>query len=70
MHKKEIIKKLGNCYVVKDSTVENIELKYKLELPNDSKTELLKSKNMPIYYANYRFKDDKLNYIEFGFEYP
>ncbi len=70
MNKKEIIEKLGTCYAVKDSTAKNIELMYRLELPNDSKTKLLKSNNMPIYYANYRFNNDTLNYIEFGFEYP
>lgn len=70
MNKKEIIDKLGTCYYVKDSTSVNIELKYRLELPQDSKTNLLRSNNMPIYYANYRFNNDKLNYIEFGFEYP
>lgn len=70
LSKKEILEKLGTCYSAKDSTKENIELNYRLELPNDSKTKLLKSNKMPIYYATYRFKKDKLNYIEFGFEYP
>ena len=68
--KKEIIEKLGMCYVSKDSTTNNIELDYRLELPNDSKTKLLKSSNMPIYYASYKLSNDKLENIEFGFEYP
>ncbi|MDJ1467612.1 hypothetical protein [Xanthocytophaga flava] len=68
--KKEIIKKLGTCYIAKDSTKTSIELNYRIELPNDSKTKLLTSNNMPTYYAIYRLKNDKLDYIEFGFEYP
>ena len=68
--KSEIIEKLGTCYVAKDSTKNNIELNYRIELPNDSKTKLLTSNNMPIYYAKYRLTNDKLENIEFGFEYP
>jgi hypothetical protein len=68
--KREIIKKLGTCYVAKDSTKNGIALNYRLELPIDSKTKLLKSNNMPIYYATYRLANDKLENIEFGFEYP
>jgi len=68
--KSEIIKKLGNCYLAKDSTKTSIELNYRIEQPRDSKTKLLQNNNMPIYYANYKLKNDKLENIEFGFEYP
>jgi hypothetical protein len=68
--KNEIIEKLGNCYKANDSTKSSIELYYRLELPNDSKTKLLKNDNMPIYYAKYRLTNYKLKNIEFGFEYP
>lgn len=68
--KREIIEKLGTCYVAKDSTKNGIVLNYRLELPNDSRTKLLKSNNMPVYYATYRLTNDKLENIEFGFEYP
>ena len=68
--KREIIRKLGTCYLAKDSTKNSMVLKYRLELPNDSKTKLLTSNNMPIYYAIYRLNKDKLEYFEFGFEYP
>lgn len=67
---REIIEKLGTCYAAKDSTKDSIELNYRLELPNDSKTKLLKRNNMPIYYATYKLTNDKLESIEFGFEYP
>lgn len=66
----ELIKKIGHCYLAKDSTKNSIELNYKIELPKDSKTSFLRKNNMPIYYANYTFKADKLENIEFGFEYP
>jgi len=68
--KKEIVEKLGTCYVAKDSTKNGIVLNYRIELPNDSKTELLKRNNMPIYFATFRLTNDKLENIEFGFEYP
>ena len=60
----------GNCYLAKDSTKTSIELNYRIEQPRDSKTKLLQNNNMPIYYANYKLKNDKLENIEFGFEYP
>ncbi len=68
--KREITERLGSCYAVKDSTINSIELYYKLEFPNDSGTKLLKNNNMPIYYATYRLINDKLDKVEFGFEYP
>ena len=68
--KRQIIQKLGTCYVAKDSSQNSIELNYRLELPNDSKTKILKTNNMPIYYASYKLTNDKLENIEFGFEYP
>ncbi|WP_417940985.1 hypothetical protein [Flavobacterium sp. RS13.1] len=68
--KRQIIEKLGTCYVVKDISKNSIELNYRLELPNDSKTKILKTNNMPIYYASYKLTNDKLENIEFGFEYP
>ncbi|MEI9946445.1 MAG: hypothetical protein WDN26_19770 [Chitinophagaceae bacterium] len=68
--KKEIIERLGNCYITKDSTKNSVELYYQLALPGDSKTKLLKSNNMPVYYAAYKLKNDKLDSFEFGFENP
>ena len=70
LSKREITEKLGTCYEVKDSTKNDITLFYRIELPNDSKTKLLKSNNMPAYYATYKFTDEKLKNIEFGFIYP
>jgi hypothetical protein len=68
--KKQLIEKLGNCYAVVDSTENCIELYYRIENPKDSKTKILESNNMPVYYATYTFCNDKLRYYEFGFEYP
>ena len=68
--KEQIVAKLGNCYAVVDSTKDCIELYYRIGNSNDSKTKILKTNNMPIYYATYTFCKNKLKYYEFGFEYP
>ena len=68
--KEQIVAKLGNCYAVVDSTKDCIELYYRIENPNDSKTKILETNNMHIYYATYTFCKNKLRYYEFGFEYP
>jgi hypothetical protein len=68
--KNQLIEKLGKCYTVKDSTKQTIELDYRIENPNDSRTKLLENYNMPVYYAWYKFKNEKLDSFEFGFEYP
>lgn len=70
MNKSGIIKKLGKCYAPIDSTKGYIELYYRIELPKDSKSKLLEKNNMPIYYASYKLRKDKLEKFEFGFEYP
>jgi hypothetical protein len=70
MNKKQIIGRLGNCYTATDSSKGYIELYYKLEDPNDSKTKILERLNMPIYYASYKLWKDRLEKFEFGFEYP
>jgi hypothetical protein len=41
MSKKDIIQKLGNCYMVMDSTKETIEMHYTIEISDDSRTKLL-----------------------------
>lgn len=68
--KSEIIEKLGTCFEVKDSIKNSISLHYRIELPNDSRTKVLKTNNMPVYFANYKLTNNKLENIEFGFEYP
>lgn len=68
--KKQITEKLGACYAALDSTKDYIELYYQLAAPADSKTSLLATHNMPVYYASYKLRQDKLIQFEFGFEYP
>lgn len=70
MSKGEIIDRLGNCYASLDSTKEYIELYYRIEAPQDTKTHLLAKHNMPIYYASYKIRNGGLEKFEFGFEYP
>jgi hypothetical protein len=70
LNKKEIIERLGSCYVAKDSTKNYIELYYRIETPKDSQTKILENNNMPVYYASYKLWSKKLARFEFGFEYP
>ena len=70
LNKKQIIERLGSCYVANDSSKGYIELYYRLETPNDSKTRILESNNMPVYYASYKLWNNRLKKFEFGFEYP
>ena len=68
--KKQIVEKLGNCYISKDSTKNYIELIYRIEKPNDSDTRILERQNVPSYFASYKLWNDKLKIFEFGFDYP
>lgn len=68
--KSELISILGDCYKTIDVTKNEIELQYLIEYPMDSKTKFLSRNNMPIYFANYEFLDDKLVSMEYGFENP
>lgn len=70
MSKKEVIRLLGPCYETVDSTTANSEIYYRIEQPGDSRTKFLERTNMPVYYARYEFRNEKLFYFEFGFEYP
>ena len=56
--KKELTRKLGRCYTVKDSTASTITLNYRIE------------QDMPVYFARYQFRNDRLEVMGFGFEYP
>jgi hypothetical protein len=68
MTKKDVTSRLGSCYVAVDSTKEYIEIYYRIENPKDSKTKILETHNMPVYYAKYGFSKDLLKYYAFGFE--
>lgn len=68
--KRDVVSKLGNCYTTTDSTENILGITYRIEDPQDSRTKLLERQNMPIYYAIYKFRKDKLVRYEFGFEYP
>jgi len=68
---KEFVKtKLGNCNKEILHSDSYIELLYRIEQPNDSEMKLLEKYNMPVYYATYKFLNNKLIEFEFGFEYP
>lgn len=61
--KTELLKIKGNNYSENDNTV-----KYVLSEYNNSC--FLQKYNLPLYFSEYTFKDDKLIKIYFGFEYP
>ena len=61
--KKNLIKIKGNNFVET-----NHVLRY--EISDYEKSHFLKKYNLPIYFAEYTFDQDKLSKIYFGFEYP
>ena len=61
--KKNLIKIKGNNF-----TETNHVLRY--EISDYEKSHFLEKYNMPIYFAEYTFDQDKLCKIHFGFEYP
>ena len=61
--KKDLIKIKGNNFVET-----NHVLRY--EISDYEKSHFLKKYNLPIYFAEYTFDQDKLSKIYFGFEYP
>jgi len=66
----EITKRLGKCYKILNSTDSLLKIIYKIETPQKTKDDFLNRYNMPVYYAEYDFINNKLNRFEFGFEYP
>lgn len=61
--KKDLIKIKGNNFVET-----NHVLRY--EISDYEKSRFLEKYNLPIYFAEYTFDQDKLSKIYFGFEYP
>jgi len=66
----ELIAKLGDSYEIVNSQDSELTISYKIEMPQKTANNFLERYNMPIYFANYQFVDDRLNWFEFGFEYP
>ena len=59
-----VIKLKGNDYEMLSDSI----IKYKID--NFESSEFLKLYNMPEYFMEYEFSEDKLRKITFGFEYP
>ncbi|WP_341900783.1 hypothetical protein [Fluviicola taffensis] len=55
--RKELTGKLGSCYIVKDSTANTVTLKYLIVQDL-------------VYFATYQFRNDQLEAMAFGYEYP
>ncbi len=68
MTKKDITSRLGSCYSIIRDHSDREKIYFRIDNPNKSK--FLKRYNMPVFYASYYFKDEKLKSFKFGFEYP
>lgn len=67
MTKEEIIERKGNEFILIKSEVSE-SLRYVLsDYPNSP---FLKRYNLPVYFAEYNFENDRLVKFSFGFEYP
>lgn len=53
-----------------DSLTKNESTVFHYKIDNFENSKFLKRYNMPIYYADYEFKDGYLTEFKFGFEYP
>lgn len=53
-----------------DSLTNNETITFHYRIDDFQNSEFLRSYNMPIYYANYKFKNGYLIEFRFGFEYP
>lgn len=66
--KVEIISIFGECFKTINKNINTEIIKYRIDdFPN---SEFLHRFNMPSYYSEYEFRDDKLVRFRFGFEYP
>ena len=61
--KKDLIKIKGNNFVETNHVI-------RYEISEYEKSHFLEKYNLPIYFAEYTFDQDKLSKIYFGFEYP
>lgn len=68
MSKNEVIARLGECYKAERSRTGSVKLMYHVDDVKNS--ELLQEYNMPEYYTECEFKNDKLIRYRFGFYYP
>ncbi|MEI6695673.1 MAG: hypothetical protein WCO13_06370 [Bacteroidota bacterium] len=64
----KLIAVLGNCFKTVKTNKNTEIIKYQID--DYKHSDFLKRYNMPVYYAEYEFKNDKLIRFRFGFEYP
>jgi hypothetical protein len=68
MSRKEVDDRFGSCArTVVGAGPREI---YRYEITDIATSDLLKAHNMPLYYAEYTFEQDKLVRFAFGFSYP
>jgi hypothetical protein len=66
--RKEVLDRFGDCAAVASNAGSPDVVRY--ELADIATSDLLKAHNMPLYYAEYAFSEDKLVRFAFGFSYP
>jgi hypothetical protein len=67
LSKNELISILGNNHT---SSSEGEILIIRYRIAGIESSEFLRSYNMPVYYGEYRFRDNRLFEFSFGYEYP
>ncbi len=68
LSRKEVVDRFGPCAATGSTEGGADVIRY--EITDIAGSDLLKAQNMPLYYAEYAFEQDKLVRFVFGFSYP
>lgn len=68
LSRKEVLDRFGPCAATGSTESGADVIRY--EITDITTSDLLKAQNMPLYYAEYAFEQDKLVRFVFGFSYP
>ncbi len=68
LSRKEVVDRFGPCAATGNTETGADVIRY--EITDIATSDLLKAQNMPLYYAEYAFEQDKLVRFVFGFSYP
>ncbi len=68
MTRKDVLERFGACAATGSTEGGADVIRY--EITDIATSDLLKAQNMPLYYAEYAFEEDKLVRFVFGFSYP
>ena len=68
LSRQEVLERFGACAATGNTESGADVIRY--EITDIATSDLLKAQNMPLYYAEYAFEQDKLVRFVFGFSYP